>query len=131
MAAVAGSFGESMTLAFDAKFVDCADAIGGEILQVSFDTVPSSHAEDDRCTPYVLISRNFEFSDAATIEWHDGKDYDGGAEITSVSLDRDRVSIRLDRDLGFEVALHLQDRKFARLRTFLKRMIDDRICITE
>src|SRR6266542_1714493 len=66
---------ESMTLAFEAKFVDCADAIGGEILQVSFDTVPSSRAEDDRCTPYVLISRNFEFPGSATVEWHDGKDY--------------------------------------------------------
>ena len=120
-----------MTLTFEAKFVDCADAIGGEILQVSFDTVASNHAEDERCTPYVLISRNFEFADSATIEWHDGKDYDGGAEITSVSLKRDRVSIRLDRELGFEVAFHLQDRKFAQLRTSLKRMIDDRICITE
>ena len=120
-----------MTLAFEAKFVDCADAIGGEILQVRFDTVPSSHDEDERCTPYVLISRNFDFPDSATVEWHDGKDYDGGAEITSVSLKRDRVCIKLERDLGFEVAFHLQDRKFARLRTSLKRMIDDRICITE
>jgi hypothetical protein len=120
-----------MTLDFEAKFVDCADAIGGEILQVSFDTVPPSHDKDERCTPYVLISRNFEFPDSATVEWHDGKDYDGGAEITSVSLKRDRISIKLDRDLGFEVAFRLHDRKFARLRSFLRRMIDDRICITE
>ncbi len=120
-----------MTLAFEAKFVDCADAIGGEILQVSFDTVPSSHDEDERCTPYVLISRNFEFADAATVEWHDGKDYDGGAEITSVSLKRDRVSIRLDRDLGFEVTFRLHEKKFVRLKSFLRRMIDDRICSTE
>jgi hypothetical protein len=85
---------------------------------VSFDTVPSSHAEDDRCTPYVLISRNFEFPDSATVEWHDGKDYDGGAEITSVSLKRDQVSIKLDRDLDIEVGFHLPDRNFARLDPF-------------
>jgi len=120
-----------MTLTFEAKFVDCADAIGGEILQVSFDTVRLSHAEEDRCTPYVLISRNFEFPGFATVEWHDGKDYFGGAEITSVSLKRNQVSIKLDREVGFEVAFHLQDKKFARLRSFLKRMIDDRVCITE
>src|SRR6266511_4023311 len=101
-----------MKLAFEAKFVDCCDAIGGEILQLSFDTVPSNHDADERCTPYVLISRNFEFPDSATVEWHNGKDYDVGAEITSVSLKRDRVSIKLDRELGFEVAFHLHDRKF-------------------
>ena len=97
---------------------------------MSFDTVPSSHDEDERCTPYVLVSRNFDFPDSATVEWHDGKDYHGGAEITSVTLKRDRVSIKLDRELGFEVAFRLHDRKFARLRSFLRRMIDDRICIT-
>jgi len=44
-------FGEAATLAFDAKFVGCADAIGGQILQVTFNTVPASHNEDERCTP--------------------------------------------------------------------------------
>ena len=122
---------EAVTLAFDAKFVDCADAIGGEILQVAFDTVPASHNEDERCTPYVLISRNFEFPDSATIEWHDGKDYDGGARITSLILKRNRISIKLDRALNVEIAFRLHDRIFARLRSFLERMFDDRICITE
>ena len=120
-----------MTLAFEAKYVDCADAIGGEILQVSFDTVPASHDEDERCTPYVLIGRSFEFSDSATVEWHDGQDYDGGAEVTSMTLKRDRVYIKLDRNLDLEVAFRLPDKKFAKLRSFLTRMIDDRICITE
>ena len=124
-------FRQAVTLAFEAKFVDCADAIGGEILQVSFDTVPANHDEDERCTPYVLISRNFEFPDSATIQWHDGKDYDGGAEITSLILKRDRVSIKLDRDLDVEMAFNLRDRKFAKLRSFLERMIHDHIYSTE
>ena len=119
-----------MTLAFEAKFVDCSDAIGGEILQVSFDTVSGSHEEDKRSTPYVLISRNFEFPDSATVEWHDGENYDSGAEITSMSLQRNRVSIRLDRDLGFEVSFRVPDKKFAKLKSFLRRMIDDRVYIT-
>ena len=74
-----------MTLAFRAKSVRCADAIDGEILQVCFDTMPASANEDERDTPYVLMSQNFEFPGPATIEWHDGSDYDGGAEIASVS----------------------------------------------
>ena len=120
-----------MKLAFEAKFVDCGDAIDGEILQLSFDTVPSSHDAGERCTPYVLISRNFEFSDSATVEWHDGLDYDGGAEIKSLLLRRDRVFIKLDRDLELEVAFHVPDKKFATLKSFLSTMIDARVYITE
>ena len=120
-----------MTLAFEAKYVSCVDAIEGKILQVNFDTVPASHDEDERSTPYVLISRNFEFSDSATIEWHDGHDYDGGAEIVSMTLSRGRVLIKLDPELDFNVAFRLSDKKFAKLTSFLRRMIDDRICFAD
>ena len=75
-----------MTLAFKASSVSCSSAIGGEILQVCFDTMPESKDEDERGTPYVLISRNFEFPGSATVEWHDGSDYDGGAEIVNELL---------------------------------------------
>ena len=57
-----------MTLVFDATRIDFADALGGEILQVNFDTAPEDQDEAQRSTPYVLISRNFEFPDSATIE---------------------------------------------------------------
>jgi hypothetical protein len=118
-----------MTLAFDATRINCADALGGDILQVSFDTVPEDQDEDQRSTPYVLISRNFEFPGSATIEWYDGHDYDGGAEIVSVTLRRTRITIRVDRELDFEVTFHLPDTKFTKLTSFLRRMMDDRICI--
>jgi hypothetical protein len=120
-----------MTLAFDATRVDCADALDGEILQVSFDTAPEDQDEDERSTPYVLISRNFEFSDSATIEWHDGQDYDGGAEIVSATLRRARISIRVDRELDFEVAFRLPDNKFRKLTSFLRRMLDGSVCFTD
>src|SRR5437660_3734783 len=120
-----------MTVAFEAKFVSCADAIDGEILQVSLDTVPQSQNEDERSTPYVLISRDFEFPGSATIEWHDGHDYDGGAEIVSVTLRRTRVSIKLDRKLDFDVVFRLPDKKFAKSASFLRRMVDNRICFAD
>jgi hypothetical protein len=116
-----------MTLAFDAKFVDCADAIEGEILQVTFDTVPANQDENKRITPYVLISRNFEFPDSPTIEWHDGHHDDGGAEIIAMTLRRDRASIVLDRDLQIDLTFRLPDEQFAKLTSLLKRMIDDRV----
>ena len=114
-----------MNLTFEAKFVNCADAIDGEILQVTFDTIPESQNEDDRNTPYVCISCNFEFADSATIEWHDGNDYDGGAEIIAVTLSRTRILIKLDCGLDIDIAFRLPDKKFAQLTSFLRRMIDD------
>jgi len=113
-----------MRLAFEAKFVDCADAIGGEILQVSFDTLPTSHDTDERCTPYVLISRNFEFPVPANVEWHDGQKYGGGAKIRSINLQRDRVSIKLEHNLEVEVVFRVPPKKFGKMRSFLSRMID-------
>jgi hypothetical protein len=119
-----------MTLAFKARSVSCADAIDGEILQVTFDTKPGSEDEDERSTPYVLISCNFEFPDPATIEWHDGGDYAGGAEIVSMVLTRDRVLIKLDRDLVIDVSFSISDRRFAKLRSHLRRMLDDGVFVT-
>ena|ERR1051326_6558745 len=115
------------TLTFQAKFVRCSDAIGGEILQVCFDSVPESQDEDDRSTPYVLISRDFEYPGSTTIEWHDGHNYDGGAEIVSMTLSRDRVSIKLDRELDFDVGFGISGGKFAKLKSFLRAMIGDRV----
>ena len=121
---------ETMTLAFEAEWVDCADAMDGEILQVTLDTIAPDHDEDERCTPYVRLSQNFEFPGPATIEWHDGKDYDG-ARIVSLILSRSRVVIKLDRDLDIEAAFRLDDGQFARLKSFLTRMIDECVCSIE
>lgn len=119
-----------MTLVFKARFVSCADAIDGEILQVSFDTMPERHDEDERRTPYVLISRNFEFPESATIEWHDGIDYDGGAEVICLTLARDRVLIKLDRELDINVSFSIGDRQFAKMSSYLKRMLEDSVFTT-
>jgi len=120
-----------MTLVFDATRIDFADALGGEILQVNFDTAPEDQDEDQRSTPYVLISRNFEFPDSATIEWYDGHDYDGGAEILAVTLKRTRITLCVNRELNFEVTFHLPDKKFKKLTSFLRKMMDDRISIAD
>jgi hypothetical protein len=120
-----------MTIVFDATRIDFADALGGEILQVNFNTAPEDQDEAQRSTPYVLISRNFEVSDSATIEWYDGHDYDGGAEILSVTLKRTRITLCVNRELNFEVTFHLPDKKFKKLTSFLRRIMDDRICFAD
>jgi len=121
------AFGEVMNFAFRAKYVSCVNAIGGEILQVCFDTVRQSEDETDRSTPYVLVSRNFEFPDSPTIEWHDGTDYDGGAEIAALTLARERVLIKLDRDVNIDVRFCVGDRRFGKLCTYLRRMLDEAV----
>ena len=120
-----------MTLVFDATSIDFADALGSEILQVNFDTAPEDQDEDQRSTPYVIISRNFEFPDSATIEWYDGQDYDGGAEILSVTLIRTRITLCVNRELNFEVTFHFPDKKFKKLTSLLRRIMDDRICFAD
>ncbi len=120
-----------MKLAFQAKYVECADAIDGELLQVTFDTIPPDRDEEGRESPYLLISRLFEFPGTATIEWHDGRDYDGGAEILSVVLSRSRLSIRLDQGLEIDVAFSVSDAKYTELISFLKPMVDDRLVACE
>jgi len=117
-----------MLLTFEATDVSCDDAIDGEILQVRFDTVAAGQDEEERRTPCVLIMRNFEFPGAATIEWHDGKEYDGGADIVSVTLKRTRVSIRLHRAMDIIVTFRIAEKQFVQLTTYLTRMIGGRIC---
>jgi hypothetical protein len=120
-----------MTLDFEAAFVECASAMGGEILQVSFDTVPSTQEEDRRTTPYVLISRNFEFPDSPTVEWHDGVDDDGGAEILAATLSRNRLSMTVAPDSEIEVSFSLPDKRFMKLRSFLRRILEDHVALSD
>lgn len=120
-----------MTLAFRANSVRCADAIDGEILQVCFETMPESGDEDKRDTPYVLISQNFEFPGPATIEWHAGSGYDGGAEMVSVTLTRNRALVKLDRDCEIEVSFSIDDRQFAQMNSYLRRMLADGVFIAK
>src|SRR5262245_58713801 len=116
-----------MKLTFETKFVHCLDAIDGEILQVRFVTLQQTMIEAERRTPNVFISRNFEFPDPATVKWHDGNDYDGGAEIVDMLLGRERVSARLNRDREIDVTFRISDKKFAKLSSYLKRMLQKRV----
>jgi hypothetical protein len=91
-----------------------------------------SFGEQNRHSPYLLIARSFESDDdAATVEWHDGIDYSGGAEIRSVLLKRDRMLVRLDCGMDVDVAFGLTDRKYARLVSFLRRIVCGQLWLTD
>lgn len=120
-----------MKLSFEAKYVNCADAIGGEILQVTFDTLPPGRDEMERRSPYVMIGRNFEFPGSATVEWHDGIDYDGGGSVIQMVLRRGRVTARLDRQMELDVQFTIVDKKFAQLQSYLESMLETRFVIIQ
>ena len=117
----------SLILSFTAKDVSCTEAIDYQIMQVMFDTVCEGGDEDTRDTPYVLIGQDFDFPGPATIEWHDGREYDGGARIRSVTLARDRVVIKLDRGLEMDVGFSVGKRKYAQLRDYLGRIVGPKV----
>lgn len=119
-----------MTFAFKALSVNCSSALGGEILQVWFDSLAGSKDEGERDRPCVIIGRNFEFPGSATIEWHDGSGYHGGANIVLFTLTRERAMIMLDRDLAIDVSFTIDDRRFAQLSSQLRRILDEDIFAT-
>jgi hypothetical protein len=81
-----------MNLIFDAAKVDCAQAVEGDICQVTFDASQNDDAENNRESAYLCISRNFEFPGGPTIEWHDGENYSGGGKITVLNLKKGVLS---------------------------------------
>ena len=106
---------------FTAATVYCSEALDWEIVQVTFDTMDSDSTfdEEDRTTPYLSISANFEFSDRVQIEYHDGKDY-AGDSLNRIELWRNRVFAISGRRCEFDIAFELSDEAFDELREFLK-----------
>ena len=113
-----------MTLRFEAEVVRCTEALGGDILQVKFDTV-DLNGKDHRRSPYVLLGQCFEFPGPPSIEWHDGADYGGGAKIRSVLLQKDSVSISTDRSPGFSISFSVGEARYKELAWFLKRIFPE------
>ncbi|MCB1099986.1 MAG: hypothetical protein KDN22_30760 [Verrucomicrobiae bacterium] len=104
---------------FTAATVQCTEAIDWEIVQVSFDTMDSSFGEENRTTPYLLISANFEFSERVQIEYHDGNEY-AGDSLNRIDLWRNRIFAISGLGYEFDIAYELSDEAFAELREYLK-----------
>lgn len=118
-----------MELSFHATHVDCSSAIDLEIQQVLFDTVSDDgrDSDADRRSPYVLIACAFEVSQDPEIEWHDGSDYDGGAAIISAVLQRQRLSITLEKSERIDITFGLADVKFEALHKFLRNILGHKL----
>ena len=76
-----------INIKFIASEVGYTEAIGGEIVQLSFDEDPNQDPFH-RTKCYLLVSQNYEFPDKPTVEWHDGKSDDGGAEVSNYKFSK-------------------------------------------
>jgi hypothetical protein len=113
-----------MTIAFKARSVICSEALGGDILQVTFDSVIDGD-EECRESPYVLVGQCFEFPGPPTIEWHDGTEYNGGAEIRTAVLKRNFATFVTGSGLNFSIGFSIADDKFRQLVSFLQRIFPE------
>ena len=116
-----------MNLSFEALFVICSNELDWEIQQVVFDTVCDNEdgAEDRRKTPYVSISRNFEFPGPASVEWHDGNDDISGASIISANLEANRILIDIGRGQTIAITFALNERRFRELAKYVRNILSD------
>lgn len=89
---------------------------------MNFDTMDSDFDEENRTSPYLMISANFELSKRVQIEYHDGEDY-AGDSLDRIQLWRSRVLAFSGRGHEFDIAFELSDAAFSKLRQYLKVLL--------
>ena len=109
-----------MNINFDAIKVEYSEAIDGEIVQVTFDEDKTEHPFK-RTKRYICISQNYEFPGKPTIEWHDGKGYDGGAEVLRCNLTNDAFELTTTNRLHFRIRHSCPNDVLVEIQKFLQR----------
>jgi len=107
---------------FTATTVECSEEIDWEIVQVNVDTMDSDFDEENRESPYLMISANFEFNSRVQIEYHDGRDYEGDS-LDRLRLWRNRALVFSGCGHEFDIAFELSDEAFTELRHSLKVLL--------
>lgn len=105
---------------FIATEVGYAEAMDGEIIQLSFDEDPDQDPFNrNKCC--LSISQNYEFSGKPTVEWHDGIDYDGGAEVLEYRLTKEVFELTITNSLKFKIQHNCKGKTFTQIQSFLCR----------
>lgn len=112
----------SRRIEFTATRVDCVEAIDWEIFQVTFDSMGPDFDEENRTSPYLIISANFEFGRRVQMEYHDGEDY-AGDSLDRIQLWQRRVHVVSRGGYEFDIAFELSDEAFLKLREYLKVLL--------
>ena len=107
---------------FTAATVECSEAVDWQFVRVTFDSMDASFDEDNRVSPYLMISVDLDFEDQISVEFHDGEDYTGD-ELSRIDLWRHWVRARSGGGHQFDIAFELSDDAFAELREYLKVLL--------
>ena len=102
---------------FIASEVEYTEAIDGEIIQLSFDKDPDQDPLDrNKC--YFMVSWNYEFPGKPTVEWHDGKTDDGGAEFLNYKLTKNLFELITINNIKFKTQHNCKEETFVQIENF-------------
>ena len=115
-----------MHLAFTAKEVIYSEAIGGDIVQVSFQEEPYPELDYSKELPppikQICFSACYEFPPHNTdIEWCDGAEYDREEDFNILELTKNKLQVVVGDGLCIEVDFHTDDATFTKIEKFLAR----------
>jgi hypothetical protein len=107
-----------MNINFKDIDVEYNEAIDGDIVEISFDE-DSNEDPFNRTKCYICISQNYEFRGEPTLEWHDGKDYDGGSGIENYNLTKDIFELETTDGLSFKIYHSCPNKVLVQIQEFL------------
>ena len=111
-----------MHLIFTSKITSYNEAIDGEIIQVIFEEYENEDAFNQTAL-YLLLSISYEFPPfEPTIEWFDGRECSGGADILNYKLTRNALQLWLNNGLSFDVSFKINDSTYKNIEAFLNRI---------
>jgi hypothetical protein len=115
-----------MNLVFHAKEVIYSEALGGDIVQVSFQEEPDPDIDYSKrgtllppAIKYVAISANYEFSSEKLVEWCDGNDFDGGQSIRHIEITKNQLKLVVENGFRFDVSFNTDEMTFKKIALFL------------
>lgn len=111
-----------MHLNFTSQITSYNEAIDGEIIQVIFEEYETEDVFNQKAL-YLLLSISYEFPPfEPAIEWFDGRECSGGAEILNYKFTRNALQLWLSNGLSFDVSFKTNDTTYNNIETFLKRI---------
>lgn len=116
-------------ISFKANKVSFQEANGGDIIQILFNEEIAENQSDDPNSiskPYFLITQDYEFPSKPTIEWFDGKDFDGGADLRGYNFTACFFEVKLSNGLMFSIEHACSQKVFNKIDTFLKNEFPNR-----
>ncbi len=116
-----------MHLEFYAQEVYYAEALDGEIINVSFQEYPDPEINYSKksvelppLVKNIFFSASYEFPPCEIrVEWCDGEEEDGGQLIRNIELTKTLLKVVLKNNYSFNINFETDDITFQNIKTFL------------